>query len=164
MWWMTLKNYSAPLLHHIKLCASFQSHQWIKIGVIVRKRSIRVKIGDFFVLYHLEIWRMTLKNNRALLSCCFELCALFHSQQWIQTKVTVRKHLICVKIGNFLSHLTLKFDGWPWKTIGHLFYAMLSSLHHFKAISQYKLELLVHHLIAISKFKLKLQSWNAQFG
>ena len=23
------KNYRAPLLHHIKLCASFQSHQWI---------------------------------------------------------------------------------------------------------------------------------------
>ena len=21
----------------------------------------------------------------------------------------------------FLSHMTLKFDGWPWKTIGHLF-------------------------------------------
>ena len=37
---------------------------------------------------------------------------------------------------------------WPWnlmddpkKTIGHLFYAILSFLHHFVAIGEYKLEL-----------------------
>ena len=55
---------------------------------------------------------------------------------------------IPVKIGDFLSRINLKFDGWPWKTIGHLFYA--SSF--------------VHHSIAISEFKLELQSGNAQFG
>ena len=33
----------------------------------------------------------------------------------------------------FLSHVTLKFDGWPWKTTGHLIYAMLSFLYHFVA-------------------------------
>ena len=37
--------------------------------------------------------------------------------------------------------MTLKFDGWPQKTIGHLFYATLSFLHHFEAIGEYKLEL-----------------------
>ena len=42
----------------------------------------------------------------------------------IQTEVTVRKRSM-VKIGDFLSRVTLKFDGWPWKTIGHLFYAGL---------------------------------------
>ena len=26
------------------------------------------------------------------------------------------------EIGDILSRVTLKFDGWPWKTIGHLFY------------------------------------------
>ena len=36
-----------------------------------------------------------------------------------------------VKIDNFLSRLTLKFDGWPYKTIEHLFYATLSFVHHF---------------------------------
>ena len=92
---MTSKNYRAPLIHYIELCASCQSHRWIKIGLTVRKPSIRFK----FV--------------------------------------------------NFLSRVTLKFDGWPWKTIGHLFYATLSS---------------VHHCIAITEFKLKLQSGNAQFG
>ena len=37
--------------------------------------------------------------------------------------------------------MTLKFDGWPWKTIGHLYDAMSSFVHHFKAIGEFKLEL-----------------------
>ena len=53
--------------------------------------------------YDLEIWRMTLKNNRAPLVCCLKLCASFHSHQWILTGVTVRKRPIWVKIANFLS-------------------------------------------------------------
>ena len=96
-----------------------------------------------------QIWRVTLKNNRAPLLCCFKFCASFHSHWWIQTKVTVRKYSIQVKLGDLLSRLTLKFDGWPWKTIGHLFYVASSFMHHFKAICE---------------FKLKLQSGNAQFG
>ena len=143
------KNYRAPLLHYIKLCASFLSHQWIKTGVTDRKRAIRVKIGDFFVLRDLEIWQMTLKKNRAPPLCCSNLCASFHSHQWIQTKVTLRKRSIRVKICDFLSSVTLKFEGWPWKTIGHLFYDASSFLHHF---------------IAICGFKMELKSENAQFG
>ena len=92
IWWMTSKNYRAPLLHYIKHCASSQAPRWIQTGVTVRKRSIQVKISDL---------------------------------------------------------VTLKFDGWAWKTIGHLFYATLSFMHNF---------------IAIGEFKLKLQSGNAQFG
>ena len=38
----------------------------------------------------------------------------------------VRKRPIWVKIGNVLSRVTLKFDGWPWKTIGHLSFAVSS--------------------------------------
>ena len=37
--------------------------------------------------------------------------------------------------------VTLKFDGWPWKTIRHLFYATSSSLHYFVAIGEFKLVL-----------------------
>ena len=44
---VTLKNYRTPLPYYIKLCASFQSHEWIQYRVTVRKRSIRVKIGNF---------------------------------------------------------------------------------------------------------------------
>ena len=149
------KNNRAPLLYYIKLCASFQTHQWIQTEVTLRKRSIRVEIGNFlslvtlkfdgwpwkmighlfyttssfvhhfksigvlklklqarnaqfgsknrqfFVPCDLEIWRMPLKNNRAPLLCCWKLCASFHSHQWIQTGVTVRKHPIWVKFDNF---------------------------------------------------------------
>ena len=73
--------------------------------------------------YDLEIWRMTLKNNRTPLLCYFKLCASFRSHWWIQT--------------------------WPWKIIGHLFYATLSFVHHF---------------VAIGEFRLELQSGNAQSG
>ena len=76
-----------------------------------------------------------------------QLCASFHSHWWIQTGVTVRKRLIWVKIDTFLSRVILKFDGWPWKTIGHLFYATSS---------------FVYHLVAIGELKLELQSGNAQ--
>ena len=37
--------------------------------------------------------------------------------------------------------MTLKFDRWPCKTIGHLFCATSSFLHHFVAIGEFKLEL-----------------------
>ena len=135
---MTSKNYREPLLHYIKLCASFQSYRWIQTGVTVRKCSIWVKIGHFFVPCDLEIWWITFKKNKAPLVCCLKLCASFHSHQWIRTGVTVRKRLMRVKIDNFLSCVTLKFDGWHRKTIGHLFYAMLSHVHHFKAIGEFK--------------------------
>ena len=39
----------------------------------------------FFVPCNLQIWQMTLKNNRAPLLCCLKLCASFHSHHWIQT-------------------------------------------------------------------------------
>ena len=199
---MTSKIYRAPLLDNIKLCASSEIPRWIQTAVTVRKRSIRVKIGDllsrvtskfdgwpwktirhlFYVasslVHHfiaigefklklqsgnaqfgsksaiyfpcdLETWRMTLKNNRAHLLCCFKLYASFHSHWWIQTKVTVRKCPIWVKINDLFSRVTLKFDGWPSKTIGHIFYVASSFMHHF---------------IVIGEFKLKLQSGNAQFG
>ena len=41
----------------------------------------------------------------------------------------------------FFSHVTLQFNVWPWKTTGHLFYATSSCVHHFVAISGFKLEL-----------------------
>ena len=94
----------------------------------------------------------------------------------------------------FLSHVSLKFDGWPWKTIGHLFYVASSFVHHFIAICEFKLETsksmffvlcdleilqmtlknnrapllcylsFMHRFIAIGEFKLELQSGNSQFG
>ena len=53
----------------------------------------------------------------------------------------VRKRPIWVKIGDALYRVTLKFDGWPWKTIGHLSFAVSSFVQHFIAIGEFKLEL-----------------------
>ena len=69
----------------------------------------------------------------------------FESCDWL----IVRKRPIWVKIGDALYRVTLKFDGWPWKTIGHLSFAVSSFVQHF---------------IAIGEFKLVIQSGNAQFG
>ena len=92
---------------------------------------------------------MTSKNNRALLLYYVKLCAPFRIHWWIQTGFTVQKRSIRVEIGDMLSRVTLKFDEWPWKTTGHLFYATSSFVQHF---------------VAIGEFKLELQSGNAQLG
>ena len=49
----------------------------------------------------------------------------------------------------FFSHETLKFDWWPRKITGHLFYIKSS---------------FVHHLNPLGEFELQLLSGNAQFG
>ena len=129
-------------MHHFKAIGEFKFE--FQSGN-AQFRSKRI----FFVPCDLEIWRMTLKNNRAPLLCCFKLCASFHSHHWIYTGVTVRKRSIRGQNRRFLSRVTLSFDRWPWKTIGHLFYDASNFVHHF---------------MDISEFKLELQSGNAQFG
>ena len=81
------------------------------------------------------------KTNRSPPLHYIKLCTSFQSHGWIQTGVTVRKRSIWIKIGNSLFRVTLKFGGWPWKTIGHLFYVASSFIHHFIAIREFKLEL-----------------------
>ena len=147
---MTSKNNRALLLYYVKLCASFQIHWWIQTGVTVQKLTLNSGHNcRYFNLCDLEICCMTLENNRALLPYHIKLCASFQSHRWSQTSVTIRKRSIRVKISNFFSRATLRFNGWPWKTIGHLCYAASSFVHHF---------------IDIGEFKMELQSGNAQFG
>ena len=45
----------------------------------------------YFYRCGIEIWRMTLKNNRAYVLHRFKLCASLHSHPWIQTGALVRK-------------------------------------------------------------------------
>ena len=131
IWWMTLKNNRASLLWYFKLCVSLYSHRSIETGVTVRKHPILCKMDDFFSSTTLNFDRWPWKTYRAPLPCYFKLCASFHSHLCIQTGVTFRKRPIWVKINDFLSHVILKFYGWPWKTIGHLFYAASSFVHYF---------------------------------
>ena len=82
------KNNRAPLLFYFKLCASFRSHWWIQTWVTETPNLGQIR--QFLEPCDLEIWRMTLKNNRAPIQCYFKLCASFRSHWWIQTWVTVR--------------------------------------------------------------------------
>ena len=79
------------------------------------------------------------KKNKTCLLYNIKLCVSFHIRQWIQTGVTVQKHPIWVKLDNFFSCVTLQFDVWPWKTIGHLFYATSSFVHLFVDIGEFNL-------------------------
>ena len=146
---MTLENNRASLLCCFKLCATFHCHRWNSNWSYSPETPNLGQIRRFLEPCDLEIWRMTLKNNRASQLCYLKLYASFRSHRWIQAGVTVRKCPIWVKIDYFFSRVTLKFDGWPSKTIGHLFYATSS---------------LVHHFVAIGEFRLELQSENAKSG
>ena len=102
---MTFKNNRETFLCCFTLCLSFRSHQWIQSSVTMRKRSILVKIGDFFP-NDLEIWQMTLKNNRASLLYYFKHCTSFQSHWWIKTGFTVQNR-------PFGSQLTILLATWP---------------------------------------------------
>ena len=105
IWWMTLKNNRAPLLCYFKLCAAFRTH----LHSIWSYSPETPNLGQIWRLLEpcdLEIWRMTLRNNRALLLCHFKLYVSFHTHWWIQIWVTVRKRSIRVKIDDFFSRVT----------------------------------------------------------
>ena len=70
----------------------------------------------FFVPHDLEIWPVTLKNNRASLSCYFKLWASCITR-WIQTGVTVHKYPIRVKIGDLFFPCDLEI--W-WMTLKNI--------------------------------------------
>ena len=113
--------------------------------------AILLKLDSYRQIFSpcdLEIWWMTLKNNRASLLYYAKLCTSFQTHRWIQTGVTIRKRTIWVKLVTFCP-VTFKFDGRHWKSIGQLLYTTLSFAYHFKATGE---------------FKLELQPGNAQFG
>ena len=134
IWWMTLKNKRAPLLYYIKLCAAFQSHWHIQTGVTVWKYNSGQN-WRFLSRVTLKIdLRYDLEQGK---SEGFDSCDRPSNLAQIWSK------------SDFSACVTLKFDRWPRKMIGHLFHTTSSFVHHFKSIGE---------------FKPKLQSGNAQFG
>ena len=129
IWRMTLKNNRAPLLCYFKLCASFRSHWWIQTGVTVPETPNLGQIWRFLEPCDLEIWRMTLKNNRAPLLSNIKLYASFHHHMWIQTGVTVRKRLSWV-----VTSVTLTFDLWPWPFAWTLRWSLVITPENFMMI------------------------------
>ena len=116
IWGMTWKR---PLLRYFKLCESFCSDRYIQTRVAVWKLPIRVEKCDFVSC---PAWPWNLTDDlekRALLLSYFKLCASFHNQWSIQTRVTIRKRAARVKIGNFcpvdleISRMILKNNRAP---------------------------------------------------
>ena len=87
------------------------------------------QIQRFLEQCNLEIWWMTLKNNRAPLLCYFKLCAAFRTHWWIQTGVTVRKRLSWV-----VTSVTLTFDLWPWPFAWTLPWSLVITPENFMTI------------------------------
>ena len=85
------------------------------------------QIRRFLEPCNLEIWRMTLQNNRAHFLCYFKLCASFRTHWWIQTWVTVRKRSIRVKIDDFLAVWPRNLMDDPQKQYG-IFSMLLQAL------------------------------------
>ena len=97
-WWKSpwkWKNWGNSRVCNLLHClCKTQVHGWLAKTMAANGIVILLKLDSnhrFFNPCDLEIWWMTLKNNRAPLRCCFKLCASFHSHRWILTGVTARK-------------------------------------------------------------------------
>ena len=119
-WPVTLKFDWWPwkTIGHLFYVASSFVYHFIAISgfklKLVRKCSIRVKIGDLLSRVTLKFDRWPWKTiARAPLLCYFKLCASFRSHWWIQTGVTVQKHPIWSKSMIFLAV-------WPWNFMDDL--------------------------------------------
>ena len=135
-------RWPSKTIGHLFYATSSFVHHFVAIGEF----KLELQSGNARFGWHsnilsgvtLKFDRWHEKNNRAPLLCYFKLCASFRSHWWIQIRVTAQFRS---KSTIFFSRVTLKFDRWPAKTIGHLFYATSSFLHHFVAIGEFKLEL-----------------------
>ena len=104
-------------------------------------------------MYAFHISRNSFHTNYIQI-CCFLHVIIYHIfskwretetdnllKMFIDSSVLVQQHLNIKHALIWLTLVTLKFDGWPWKTIGYLFYSTSSSVHHFTTIREFKLEL-----------------------
>ena len=109
IWWMTWKNNRAPLPYYIKLGAAFQSHWHLQTGVTVQKRSIRVKIGDFFCPGWLIKLTYDIEKQKGTSS-------ILHQALCIISNPLVKSNLSC-SLETLKSGKNWRFfcPAWPWK-------------------------------------------------
>ena len=117
MWRMNLKNNRAPFLYNLKFLHHFKA-----IGEFtLMSQSGNAQFGSKSAIF-CPVWPWNLTydiEKRAPLLWYFKL--LHYSIAICEFNgVTVRKCPIWVKIGYFLSRVTLKFDRWPRETTGHI--------------------------------------------
>ena len=135
--WLSFEHYNWPYHSWDKAVSEFW-HWKVKVNIMVVVKGqgqIVSSVSNLhFFIPEIQLFQ-NLTLNKANLRDLIAATGLVISN-WIQ-------------IVNFSTRVTVKFDGWPCKTIGHLFYATSSFVHHF---------------VAIGEFKLELQSGNAQSG
>ena len=114
IWQMTLKNNMVPLLWHCKHCVWFRSHVWLWI---LSYRPEAPKFGqNLFDLCDLHLWPLP-------------LTFFYAASSFVHHFIAIGKIKLELQTGNaqfgskltFFSRMTLTCDGWPWKTIRHLF-------------------------------------------
>ena len=106
--WSQLKT-----IGHLFYATSSFVHHFVAIGEFkLELQSGNAQSGSNSTILEpcdLEIWQMTLKNNRAPPLSNIKLYTSFHHHMWIQTGVTVRKRLSWT-----VTSVILNFDLWPW--------------------------------------------------
>ena len=114
----------SSFVHYFKAISEF------KLELHYVNAQIRSKWANFFAPCELDIWRMTLKTIGHL---------FYATPSFVYNFLAIDEFKLELQSGNaqfwsksaIFSSVTLKFDGWPWKTIGHLFYGTSSIVHHF---------------------------------
>ena len=144
----------------IKLCASFKIHRWIQTGVTVRKRPIQVKIGDLFSMWPCNLTDYLKKKPGHLFYATLSFVHHFKAIGRFKLKLQSGNTQFWSKSAVLLSGVTLRFDRWHWKTIGHLFYATSSFGHHFKVIGKSKLNYSPETLGSKSAIVCPVWPWN----
>ena len=123
---MTSKNNMASLLYYVKLLESFRSHRRTQTCITVLKH-LGSKLAFFCPVWP---WNLKKKWPRKTLGHCFYATSRF-LHHFIGIEFKLELHSGNVQFWSkyiFLSCVTLKFDRWHWKTIGHLFNATSNGL------------------------------------
>ena len=113
LWPWNLMYDLVKTIGHLFYATSSFVHHFVAIGEFkLELQSRKAQSGSNLTIFEpcdLDIWRMTLENNRAPLLSNIKLYASFHRNMWIQTGVTVWKRL-----NGVMTFVTLTFDLWPW--------------------------------------------------
>ena len=151
----------SSFVHHFKAISEF------KLELQSGNAQFSSILVICFVLCDLEIWRMTWKTIGHLFYATSSFVHPFIAIWEIKMELQSGNAQSGSKLTICFSHVTLKFDRWPWKIIGHPSLPTSSFEHHIVAIGKFKLELqLVRKCpirVKISKFlsnvTMKFDEW-----
>ena len=152
-------------LHRRGFLVVFQIHPWILKVTQEKNHQFWPEFGRFWTVTQFEFTDGFEMMHKAW--CCIEemphcfsrSCIKFrgHTGQKFDDLNKIWERLLGrsqLSNPSDLPCVTLKFHIWPWKIIGHIFYATSSFVHHLVAICEFKLELRYGHVQIGAKFVL----------